>query len=52
MAQRHLESDRILKENVQCCFRTDIISQFITEVSRNMSFHHACSLIMNNPGQG
>jgi len=50
MVQRHLESDRIFKEDIKDYSFTECISQLIAKVSRNMSFHHTCSKVMNNVG--
>jgi hypothetical protein len=51
MVQRHLECDRILRKDNKDDYVTECISQLIAKVSRNMSFHHACSRFMNNIGQ-
>ncbi len=48
MVQRHLESDKIPKESMKDNYFTDYIFQFIAKVSRNMSSHHTCSMLMNN----
>jgi hypothetical protein len=51
MVQRHLESDRIFKDDIKGHFLTECISQLIAKVSHNMSSHHTCSRFMNDVGQ-
>jgi len=45
MIQRHLESDRIFKEDIKDDSLAECTSQLIIKGSRNMSSHHSCSRV-------